>query len=108
MVRYKNPIFTNLYISFMIKINRTDSDNNDFIELVKLLDQYLAEKDGDEASFYAQYNKIDKIKHVTIAYENGKAIGCGAIKEYETGIMEVKRMYTLPEHRGKNVATQIL
>lgn len=50
-----------------------------------------------------------KIKHVVIAHErNGKAIACGAIKEYEQGIMEVKRMYTAPESRGKGIAGQIL
>ena len=46
----------------MIRILRTNSDNPDFIELVKHLDTYLAEKDGSEHTFYAQYNKIDKIK----------------------------------------------
>ena len=45
----------------MIEIIRTDSDNPDFIELVKYLDAYLAERDGDDHSFYAQFNKVDKI-----------------------------------------------
>lgn len=92
----------------MIKLVRTSSDNKDFITLVKVLDAYLAEKDGDDHSFYAQYNKLHAIKHVIVAYENDKAVGCGAIKEYEPGIMEVKRMYTDPEARGKGIATKIL
>ena len=92
----------------MIEILRTDSGNQDFIELVKHLDADLAERDGKEHSFYAQFNKIDKIKHVVVAYENGKPTGCGAIKEYAPGIMEVKRMYTLPENRGKGVASKVL
>ena len=92
----------------MIKLLRTNSDNPDFINLVKQLDAYLVEKDGSEHSFYAQYNKIDKIKHTIVAYENDIALGCGAIKEYEPGTMEVKRMYTLPESRGKGIATKVL
>ena len=92
----------------MIKLKRTDSDNHDFIELVKYLDADLAEKDGDDHSFYNQFNKIDKIKYVVIAYENDKPTGCGAIKEYSPGIMEIKRMYTLPKSRGKGIATKIL
>ena len=92
----------------MFTVKRTDSDNHDFIELVKHLDADLAERDGSEHSFYAQFNKIDKIKHVVVAYEEDKPIGCGAIKEYEPSVMEVKRMYTLPTHRGKGVASQIL
>ena len=92
----------------MIKIIRTDSGNRDFIELVKWLDADLAEKDGSEHSFYAQFNKLDKIKCVLVAYEDGKPMGCGAIKEYAPGIVEIKRMYTSPESRGKGIATKIL
>jgi GNAT superfamily N-acetyltransferase len=92
----------------MINIIRTNSDNQDFISLVKPLDIELAERDGADHPFYAQYNKIDKIKYAVVAYENENPVSCGAIKEYEPGIMEVKRMYTLPECRGKGIATLLL
>lgn len=92
----------------MLTLHKTDSSDPKFIELVKLLDADLAIKDGEEHSFYHQYNKIDKLKHVIVAYEHNKAIGCGAIKEFATGIMEVKRMFTLPEYRGKGIAGKIL
>jgi len=92
----------------MISLLRTNSENTDFVELVKLLDADLAIRDGKEHSFYAQYNKIDNIKYVVIAYDNSKPVGCGAIKEYSPDIMEIKRMYTLPEERGKRIATKIL
>ena len=92
----------------MINVIRTNSDNKDFIHLVKLLDAELAELDGDEHEFYAQLNKTDKIKHVIVAYENDKPVSCGAIREYSPAIMEVKRMYTLPGYRGKGIATRVL
>ena len=92
----------------MIKIIRTNSENKDFIDLVKALDADLAERDGDDHAFYHQFNKIDVIKHVVVLYENEKPIGCGAIKEFDATAMEVKRMYTSPESRGKGVATKIL
>jgi GNAT superfamily N-acetyltransferase len=92
----------------MIKIVRTNSENHDFIELVKLLDADLAIKDGEDHSFYSQFNKIDKIKYVILAYENEKPIGCGAIKEYSINTVEIKRMYVSPESRGKGIATKIL
>ena len=92
----------------MIRLIRTDSDSDDFIELVKLLDAELAILDGDEHAFYAQLNKTDKIKHVIVAYENDKPISCGAIREYSPTIMEVKRMYTKPGSRSKGIATKIL
>ena|SRR5690348_15010238 len=92
----------------MFTIIKTDSSNKDFIDLVKHLDAYLAVKDGRDHAFYDQYNKLDKIKHVIVAYENEKPVGCGAIKEYDSNTMEVKRMFTLPECRGKGAATKIL
>ncbi len=92
----------------MITIKRADSENADFRELVKSLDAELAVIDGEDHAFYDQYNKIDKIKHAVVAYDEGKPVACGAIKELAPGIMEVKRMYTKPEYRGKGVATQVL
>ena len=92
----------------MVKIVRTSSENKDFIDLVKLLDADLAERDGDDHAFYHQFNKIDVIKHVVVLYENQKPLGVGAIKEFDATTMEVKRMYTSPESRGKGIATKIL
>lgn len=92
----------------MIQIKRTTSDNADFIQLVKALDVELAQIDGEEHSFYAQYNGIDVIKHALVLYKDEEPVSCGAIKEYDSGAMEVKRMYTLPAHRGKGLAAQLL
>jgi putative acetyltransferase len=92
----------------MIKLVRTDSDNPDFRSLVVLLDQYLQIQDGDEHAFYAQYNKVDKIRHVVVAYKDDEPVGCGAIKEYAERIVEVKRMYVKPEQRQQGIARKIL
>lgn len=91
-----------------IQIKRTSSENIDFIKLVKQLDADLAERDGDDHSFYAQFNKIDAIKYAVVAYENGIPAGCGALKEFDPGKMEVKRMYVIPGKRGKGIAAEIL
>jgi len=92
----------------MIQVIRTNSDNPDFVELVKCLDADLAIRDGADHSFYAQFNKIDKIRHVVLAYENGKPLGCGAMKEYAPDTMEIKRMYVPLESRGRGIATTVL
>lgn len=75
---------------------------------MKALDEDLAIKDGVEHSFYAQFNKVDKIKYAIVAYEGNESVGCGAIKEYDNTSVEVKRMYTDPSQRGKGIATKIL
>jgi putative acetyltransferase len=92
----------------MPSLSRTDSDNPDFIHLVKYLDADLAIRDGADHAFYNQFNKIAALKYVVVAYENDNPVGCGAIKEYAPNAMEVKRMYTLPEGRGRGIATTIL
>lgn len=92
----------------MLTFLRTNSTHQDFISLVRHLDIELATIDGDEHSFYVQYNKIDKINHVIIAYENELPIACGAIKQFSENTMEVKRMYILAPYRGKGTASGVL
>ncbi len=46
-----------------IDILKTESHHKDFQKLVYELDLYLAEIDGEDHSFYAQYNKLDAIKN---------------------------------------------
>ncbi len=92
----------------MITLKRTTSQNPDFVALVAALDQDLAERDGGEHSFYHQFNSIDTLQHTMVAYSDGKPVGCGAIKEFDSNTMEVKRMYVMPECRGKGVASQLL
>ena len=92
----------------MTNLVRTNSDNADFRELVALLDADLAIRDGAEHSFYAQFNKVDAIRHVVVAYENDTAVGCGAFKEYEATTAEIKRMFVREEVRGRGIAGEIL
>lgn len=92
----------------MLSFVRTDSKNQDFINLVKLLDKELADRDGADHSFYAQFNKIDLIKNVVIAYCDGNPVGCGAFKPYNDSTAEVKRMYVPEAVRGQNIASRVL
>ena len=55
---------------------RTNSENKDFVNLVKQLDAYLKITDGDEHDFYNQFNNIDVLQHVVVLYENDVAVGC--------------------------------
>lgn len=87
---------------------RTDSDHEGFRSLVVLLDRELAARDGDDHAFFAQFNKIQNIRNVVVARLDGNPVGCGAFKEYEPGVMEVKRMFVQPEVRGKGIAGRLL
>ncbi len=92
----------------MINLLRTTSDNPHFKELVRHLDAELRIRDGEDAEFYSQFNKIDTIKHVVVAYIGDAAVGCGALRPYEIGTVEVKRMFVPATMRGQGVATRIL
>jgi putative acetyltransferase len=87
---------------------RTTSENLDFQNLVVLLDEVLRIKDGEDHEFYAQYNKLDKINHVVVCYQDNVAIGCGAFKEFDSYSVEIKRMYVHPIYRGKGIASTLL
>ena len=92
----------------MILLKRTNSENTDFIHLVKYLDSELAERDGEDTAFYSQYNNIDVLKHTVVAYKNDIAIGIGAFKKFNNEAVEVKRMYVRHENRRDGVAIKIL
>ncbi|RBQ04880.1 GNAT family N-acetyltransferase [Pedobacter miscanthi] len=91
-----------------ITLIRTDSDNADFRKLVALLDQDLAVRDGDDHTFYAQFNKVDAIKEVIVAYQNNVPVACGAIKPFSGHEAEVKRMFVHPDYRKQGIAAKIV
>ena len=91
-----------------ILIKRVTNVNADFKNLVALLDQSLAITDGDEHGFYDQYNGLEEIHHAVVAYLNRIPVACGALKKWSTTAVEIKRMYTLPEYRGRGLGSQII
>src|SRR5215207_6686384 len=92
----------------VVTLKRTDSGDSNFQNLVAMLDADLAIRDGKDHSFFAQFNKIDSIKHVIVAFYHNEPAGCGAIKNFNADTMEVKRMFVKAELRGKGVAREIL
>ena len=92
----------------MTHLVRTTSENPDFRALVQLLDQDLAERDGAEHGFYAQFNTIVQLAHVVVAYQDEEPVGCGAFKPFAADVVEIKRMYVQPPHRQQGVAQAVL
>jgi putative acetyltransferase len=92
----------------MISIKRTNSDDPNFQELVKLLDLELQERDGEEHVFYAALNKTNTLNYVVVAYDENEPIGCGALRNYSNDTMEVKRMFVPLHQRGQGIASTVL
>lgn len=95
-----------------ITLIRTTAEDPQFVALVRLLDADLAILDGDDHDFYNQYNGLDQIKHVVLALHGEQAVACGSIKPFEDPdlhtAVEVKRMYTNENVRGRGLATSVL
>ncbi|TIX65217.1 MAG: GNAT family N-acetyltransferase, partial [Mesorhizobium sp.] len=69
--------------------------------LVEELNVTLLELTPPEHCYHMTVEEMaGKDTTVFIARDNGLAVGCGALKRHDSGIGEVKRMYTRPSHRG--------
>ena len=92
----------------MFNIVRTDSTDTDFQILVALLDADLKKRDGEEHTFYRQFNHINTIKHVVVAYKDKQPIACGAFKQYSDNTVEIKPMFVHNDHRGQGIGQKVL
>ncbi|WP_347218759.1 GNAT family N-acetyltransferase [Chryseobacterium sp.] len=89
-------------------IYRTDSHSLDFQTLVRHLDTTLAEHNGDDDAFFAQFNTIDMIKNCIVVYIDEAPAACGAFKELSGDTVEIKRMFTNPEFRKRGLGSSIV
>jgi len=92
----------------MITVNRCDSSNEEFIDLVRCLDKDLTEINGERQNYYNQYNVLPLIQTVVVIKKDELPIGCGCFKEYDSNSIEIKRMYINPQNRGKGYSKMIL
>ena len=91
-----------------IKLIRSNSSHEDFKKLVDELNVYLRAVDGDEHAFYNQYNGIENLNNIVVAYLDDEPEACGAFKKFDNFSVEIKRMYTKPEARKHGFASKVL
>ena len=92
----------------MIKVIRFNRNNSDFQKLVKTLDDELDSRYGIIQADYNEYNKIENIENIVIAYQQMDPAGCGCFKVFDHHSVEIKRMIVKPEYRGMGIAKLIL
>lgn len=95
------PVQPSVYI-------RKSGNNPDFMSMVHALDEDLYQRNGDIQKQYEQYNQINNIKHAIVVYVNGEPVGCGCFKPFNENTIEMKRMFILPELRGRQLAARML
>jgi putative acetyltransferase len=91
-----------------LKFFRTNSSNPHFQLLIQALDEDLYKRNGEGQLIYRQYNQVDHINHVVVIYIGNAPVGCGCYKKFDSETVEMKRMFVLPEMRGKKLAAQLL
>jgi putative acetyltransferase len=87
---------------------RSNSDNTDFQQLIRCLDEELAVRNGILQGQYTQYNIITNLGTVVVGYHDDRPSGCGCFKVFEETTVEIKRMFVTPEKRGSGIAKMIL
>ena len=92
----------------MLELERCNSENKEFIDLIKKLNEDLQERNGVKQDFYDKYNILPYIETVLILKKDGKAVACGCFKPYDNTSVEIKRMFVKKEYRGNGYSKQIL
>ncbi|GAB5400962.1 MAG: hypothetical protein Aureis2KO_25470 [Aureisphaera sp.] len=87
---------------------RTHSAHPNFVKLVTELDAFLTIEDGDMHEYYDQFNGIENLPYVVLIDENDVTVACGAMKPFDDHSVEIKRMFTQPDHRGKGLGRKVL
>ncbi len=90
------------------RLQRTNQADLEFIALVQQLNQEQEARNGDKNDYYMQFNQLDEIDYVVIAYINEQAVACGGLRPYDSQQIEVKRMFTSENYRQQGIAGQVL
>ena len=86
----------------------TDSKNEGFINLIKLLNNDLDERYGELQKKYDKHNKVDYIKDVVLILKNSNPVACGAFKEFDKNAVEIKRVFVKKEFRRQGLSKMIM
>jgi len=87
-------------------VRLVECDSPDFAVLVSTLDAELEDRypglstDGPPPA--------QDLLVVVVAYSGDAPVGCGALRELEPGVCEIKRMFVLPEARRLGAARRML
>ena len=92
-----------------IDIRVVPPDDKDLHSLIGKLDEYMLTLYPAEGIFAVDFND-PSVNRMTfcVAYINGTAAGCGAIKPLGGGVAEIKRFFVESSFRGRGIASLIL
>ncbi|WP_018996083.1 GNAT family N-acetyltransferase [Hirschia maritima] len=91
-----------------IVLYEADPTSKDGRELIAELDDYLLTIYPESVCYRTPPEDIKKDGVFYIAKLDNEAVGCGGLKENDTGGIELKRMFVRPGFRGKGIASKLL
>ncbi len=92
----------------MIKLERTTSESVSFKVLTGRLDQELKLIYGSTQEEFDQFNIVDNLRTVVVAYLESHPAGCGCFKRFDNNTVELKRMFVDSTIRGQGIGAAIL
>jgi len=91
-----------------MRVKRTNSLDPDFQMLAGELEADLKVRDGDGHLLFAALNQLTGTVDAVVAYDQDKAVGCGAFRKYDEDTAELKRMFVRPLSRVQGLGSGIL
>ena len=89
-------------------IKEVTYDNDYFIELCKKLEKEHIEVVAEQRSPNGNcLNNLDKYIHILLYFDGEKPVGSLAISKPINNVVEIGRLYVLPEYRNKKIATEL-
>ena len=96
----------------MINIRREDLSSETAQTLIAALNADLRARypEGDGMHYFRL--DVDEVRPglgaFVVAYDAGTPVGCGAVRTIGAGVAEIKRMYVVPNVRGRGIARRML
>jgi putative acetyltransferase len=92
----------------MIHYEHTDFSNPDFKHFCEELDREFVVRYPYLQNVFTSVNTLSDNARVVLAYDGVRCVACGAFRPVSDQLVEIKRMYTLPEYRNKGVGKMLL
>lgn len=90
------------------KYFRFDSLNKDYKMLMQSFDAELRETYGTHQDEADKQNVFEEAINIVLVAYNERIVGCGGYKPHHENTAEIKRVYVLPEYRGKGIGIGLM
>jgi GNAT superfamily N-acetyltransferase len=88
--------------------NRSNSLSSEYLKLMQNFDAELRATYGNHQDEADKQNVFEEAINIVLVYHNDKIAGCGGYKPHHENTAEIKRVYVLPEYRGKGLGIGLM